>query len=130
MTKELKTKLIGFKSSESDYNNIKELAERMNLDVSKLLRLSIEPYFIKERVVNQINGMIDKGAMNLETLLNTRNILNYWLSELETQVIELKSKLENINIAEKIISNQVESKQLNLGFKRHKQSRKKINSLI
>ena len=39
-----KNKLIGMKISEVEYNRLKDIAKSMNLDVSKLIRRSIQPY--------------------------------------------------------------------------------------
>ena len=121
MKKQTKDRLIGTKLIEADYNELKKVATTMNLDISKLIRLSVEPYLIKNRLRNSEGKLKENKLSGLVGLVETKKVFEYYEDELGTLLKDVKDKIRNIEDAEKIIQEYIGANQIDLSFAKVKQ---------
>lgn len=121
MKKQTKDKLIGTKLIEADYNELKKVAATMDIDISKLIRLSVEPYLIKNRLRNSEGKLKENKLSGLAGLVENKKVFEYYEDELGTLLKDIKDKIRNIEDAEKMIQEYIGANQIDLSFAKVKQ---------
>ena len=123
-----KEKVTHIRFTNDDYDELMKVAKSMNKDISKLIRFSVEPYIIRQKIINSIEN-VEKKSFNYKNfgfsdLINARRLFEYYQDELQKLSMDLFEKIESINNVERMMMEKISSKQLNIRFTKEKKSKK------
>lgn len=123
-----KNKSVLLRINEHDHKDLTEIADRNGMDLSKLIRYSVEPYILKKKYDNILKGLENKEIIGLDSLVKIRHLLKNHLQIIDQIRNDLQLKIDNIDLAEKIVMDKVENKQLNLRFNKIKTKKKLVKA--
>lgn len=99
----MKTKTKTFKAIPTRFNDedlelIKKVAKDKKIDVSKLIRLAIEPYILNERI--EKNGRVEAitSSEQVNNMLSDIIALRYELENKELYLKEAKAKINDMSL--------------------------------
>lgn len=102
----IKNKFLQIRISDKDHEVISQFADKTGRKISDLVRDSLEPVLIKKKIDSVIDGLEKKEILDIHILNATKNLLEHYIRELDARKLELQNKIDNIDLAKRIIDTQ------------------------
>lgn len=117
----IKDKYLQVRISSNDYKMLVDVADQLKLTVSELVRISIQPYFIKQKFDLEYSLETTKSGskrVEFEVFTNGKKILEHYRDQLNEMQKEIKKQLDNYEEAYISMLNYMNNSQMRLGFNR------------